>query len=281
MTTLLEKYGVVHRVATTYHSQTSEQVEVFNREIKQILQKIAHPNRKDRRCSLGSSDNLLNIVRNVPLSNKVKRCNLAFDQAGKERKLQLQELEELPLGAYENSKFYKEKVKRFHDNMTLRKEFKLIVGRLRSKWDRLVITNIFPYDIVEIRDEATNKIFKVNGHQLKPFHESPTMMEDDVEDLSLVKPTLPELIASLKVKNYDHPILRGQRSFRIVLGMSYLEIQMAKLDNLNNFGKLRQRHLTSICCAQLSLTIFRVKSSRELRLSYLINSSIIVQWLVV
>ena len=34
---LLEKYGVRHNVATPYHPQTSGQVEVSNREIKQIL----------------------------------------------------------------------------------------------------------------------------------------------------------------------------------------------------------------------------------------------------
>ncbi|RDY13395.1 hypothetical protein CR513_01702, partial [Mucuna pruriens] len=47
MSTLLKKYGVVHRVATTYHPQTNRQVEVFNRKIKQILQKVVNPNRKD------------------------------------------------------------------------------------------------------------------------------------------------------------------------------------------------------------------------------------------
>ncbi|RDX67802.1 Gag-Pol polyprotein, partial [Mucuna pruriens] len=34
MSTLLHKYGVVHRVATAYHPQTNDQAEVFNREIK-------------------------------------------------------------------------------------------------------------------------------------------------------------------------------------------------------------------------------------------------------
>ena len=53
----------------------------------------------------------------------VKGCNMAFDEAGMERKLQLQELEEIRLEAYENSKIYKEKVKRFHDSRILRKEF--------------------------------------------------------------------------------------------------------------------------------------------------------------
>ncbi|RDY12162.1 hypothetical protein CR513_03091, partial [Mucuna pruriens] len=81
------------------------------------------------------------------------RAYWVVKKSSKERKLQLQELEELRLEAYENSKIYKEKVKRFHDNMILRKEFKV---------------------------------------SQKQFHESPTMMEGDMEDLSLVKPTLPK-----------------------------------------------------------------------------------------
>ena len=40
LTSLLQKYGVVHRVVTAYHSQTNGQAKVFNREIKQVLQKI-------------------------------------------------------------------------------------------------------------------------------------------------------------------------------------------------------------------------------------------------
>ncbi|RDX85323.1 gag-pol, partial [Mucuna pruriens] len=39
MSSLLEKYGVIHRIATPYHPQTNDQEEVFNREIKKTLQK--------------------------------------------------------------------------------------------------------------------------------------------------------------------------------------------------------------------------------------------------
>ena len=42
---LLEKYGVHHNVDTIYHPQTNEQVEVFNREIKQILLKMVNTNK--------------------------------------------------------------------------------------------------------------------------------------------------------------------------------------------------------------------------------------------
>ncbi|RDX96840.1 Gag-Pol polyprotein, partial [Mucuna pruriens] len=52
MAMLLEKYGVVHRVATAYHPQTNGQAKVFNRKIKRLLQKMANPNRNDWSCLL-------------------------------------------------------------------------------------------------------------------------------------------------------------------------------------------------------------------------------------
>ena len=44
---LLKKNSVKHKVATAYHPQTSGQVEVSNREIKSILQKLVGTTRKD------------------------------------------------------------------------------------------------------------------------------------------------------------------------------------------------------------------------------------------
>ena len=56
----------------------------------------------------------------------VKACNMDLEEVGKERKLQEQELEEIRLAAYENSKFYKEKTKQFHDQkLAARKDFKV------------------------------------------------------------------------------------------------------------------------------------------------------------
>ncbi|RDY03660.1 hypothetical protein CR513_12727, partial [Mucuna pruriens] len=94
--------------------------------------------------------------------------------AGKERKFQLQELEKLCLEAYENSQIYKQKVKKFHDSQILKKEFqvgqkvllfnsrlKLIVGKLRSRWDGpFSITNVSPYGVVELKDETINNTFQ-------------------------------------------------------------------------------------------------------------------------
>ena len=52
---------------------------------------------------------------------------MEMDEGGKQRKLDLQELEEIRNEAYENSRIYKEKTKAFHDKMNLRKNF--VVGQ--------------------------------------------------------------------------------------------------------------------------------------------------------
>ena len=45
---LLNKYGIRYRIATPYHHpQTSGQVELFNRELKRILEKMVSQSRKD------------------------------------------------------------------------------------------------------------------------------------------------------------------------------------------------------------------------------------------
>ena len=61
--------------------------------------------------------------------------------------LQLNELEEFRSETYENSRLYKEKTKRWHNNQILRREFlpwqyvllfnshlKLFLGKLKSRW---------------------------------------------------------------------------------------------------------------------------------------------------
>ena len=53
--TLLAKYGVKHKVATPYHPQTSGQVELANREIKNILLKVVNTSRRDWSIKLHDS----------------------------------------------------------------------------------------------------------------------------------------------------------------------------------------------------------------------------------
>ncbi|KAF3431782.1 hypothetical protein FNV43_RR26518 [Rhamnella rubrinervis] len=54
-------------------------------------------------------------------------CNMDLDQGGVCRKLQLQELKEICLEAYENSRIYKEKTKLYHEKLMSQKNF--IVGQ--------------------------------------------------------------------------------------------------------------------------------------------------------
>ncbi|XP_073152065.1 uncharacterized protein [Henckelia pumila] len=125
----------------------------------------------------------------------VKRCNMNLDEAGETMKLHLQELEELCLEAYENSRIYKEKTKLFHDNSILRKQFtvgqkvllfnsrlKFMPDKLRSQWiGPFVVTHLFPYGAVEIKILDTKIIFKVNGHRLKVFCEDESVSYMEIE----------------------------------------------------------------------------------------------------
>ena len=228
MQALLKKYGVTHRVSTPYHPQTNGQTEISNREIKRILEKIVQPNRKDwsqrledalwahrtaYKAPIGMSPYRVVFGKAchlpVEIEHKaywaVKSCNFSVEKAGIERKLQLSELDEIRIEAYENSKFYKERTKKFHDSMIARKEFLvgqkvllynsrlgLMSGKLRSKWTGpFVVTNVFPYGTVQVQSESTGKSFKVNGHRLKHFHESPSLLDTVIEHQQLSGP-LPE-----------------------------------------------------------------------------------------
>ena len=127
-----------------------------------------------------------------------------MEEAGEHRKLHLQELEELRLDAYENSRIYKEKTKLFHEKNISRKYFqvvqkvllfhsrlKLFPGKLRSHWtEPFIVTNVFPHSAVEIQSPSTAKTFKVNGHRLKPFYEG--FQVTNVEAIQLEVPNYEE-----------------------------------------------------------------------------------------
>ncbi|XP_043816094.1 uncharacterized protein LOC122724627 [Manihot esculenta] len=54
--------------------------------------------------------------------------------------------------------------------------FELFHGKFRSRWiGPFLVEHIYPYGAVDIRSPQTSKVFKVNGHRLKPFYEGFTV----------------------------------------------------------------------------------------------------------
>nr|GEZ28182.1 reverse transcriptase domain-containing protein [Tanacetum cinerariifolium] len=203
---VMAKYGVTHRLSTSYHPQTSGQVEVTNHGLKRILERTVGENRaswsdklKDAlwafrtalKTSVGCT--LYRLVYgkacHLPLELEhkaywaLKHTNFNLKTMGDHRKLQLNELNEHRDQAYENSLIYKERTKKLHDDkikncifnvgdqvLLFNSRLKIFSGKLKSRWSGpFTIFEIYPYGTAKlIHPDGCN--FKVNCHRLKHYH---------------------------------------------------------------------------------------------------------------
>ncbi|XP_076942486.1 uncharacterized protein LOC143612366 [Bidens hawaiensis] len=122
----------------------------------------------------------------------VKNVNLDYECPGKQRKLNICELEELRDEAYEYASAYKDKMKRVHDAKLRRRTFeegqrvwlynsrlKLFPGKLKSKWTGpYQVKRVGKFGEVEIEDFDDHMRQVVNGHRLKPYLEDADLNEE-------------------------------------------------------------------------------------------------------
>ena len=129
-----------------------------------------------------------------------RALNFDLKKAGEKRLLQLNELEELRMNAYENAKLYKDRTKLWHDRHLSKKEIqegelvllfnsrlKLFPGKLKSRWSGpFKVIKVYPHGAVDLAN-AQGEIFKVNRHRLKPYFTGEVIHPDC--SISLSTPT--------------------------------------------------------------------------------------------
>ena len=113
----------------------------------------------------------------------VKKLNLDMGRADLKRLLDISELEELRNDAFFNSKIAKDRLKKCHDRLIARKNFKqgdqvllydsklhLFPGKLKSRWTGpFIVHQVYLNGSVDLLNSKDSKVFKVNMQRLKPY----------------------------------------------------------------------------------------------------------------
>nr|GEZ55579.1 reverse transcriptase domain-containing protein [Tanacetum cinerariifolium] len=153
----LEKYGVRHKLSTSYHPQTSGQVEVSNRGLKRIFERTVGEHHAKWADKLDDALWALHTAFKTPIS--CTSYNLVY---GKACHLPI----ELEHKAYWALKWNNFDLKIVGDHQKI----KVFSSKLKSCWSvPFTITEVFPYGTVELC-QPNGLNFKVNGFQIKHYH---------------------------------------------------------------------------------------------------------------
>ncbi|GJV07594.1 hypothetical protein Tco_0872371 [Tanacetum coccineum] len=113
----------------------------------------------------------------------IKNCNMDLTKAVENQSLQIKELDEMRLDAYESSISYKERTKRWHDNriktpinyekgdkvLLFNSRLRLFPRKLKSRWyGPFSVSKDMKNGAIELYDEEGSK-FIVNKQRVKPY----------------------------------------------------------------------------------------------------------------
>ncbi|GJV56606.1 reverse transcriptase domain-containing protein [Tanacetum coccineum] len=217
MEKVMKRYGVVHRFSTAYHPD-KRACRNTNQAIKRILEKTIRNNRKDWSHKLDDALWAFRTTFKTPLGTTpfriiygkachllvelehkaywaIKNCNMDLARVGANMFLQINELDEMRLDAYESSLSYKERTKRWYDKriktptnyeksdkvLLFNSHLRLFPAKLKLRWYRpFSVSKDMKNGAIELYDEYGNE-FIINKQRVKPYQKD--VLDTNRDDL--------------------------------------------------------------------------------------------------